>query len=261
MGISEPWHDPELRFLEVLDREVRLKAERAADLRQQRLQPVLATQRLRGAQTRVALPAPNARAKRGEASRLALRMGRRSLTLMALLCLLGATAYGAGLVLSNAPRNPLVQGRGAFALVASGGAGDAAWKLRLYTRGGELCRALSVAETESSACAERPSAARVQASSAASPSHRYVFGVTGGKVLGVRVRAGDQTQTLATLAPSAGLRRRAGLPARVRFYVVVLRDMAASSNRAALVQALGVNGLSLGGPVPTCIETGQPGGC
>jgi hypothetical protein len=268
IGTPEPWHDPELPFLEVLGREIRYKAERAAGLHEQRLHPTLATQRRRLVNTDAdaALRPTRARverdgASRDGASRLALRMGRRSLMLMALLCLLGATAYGAGLVLSSTPQNPLAPGRSAFTLVASGGSGSAGWKLQLYTRGSEVCRVLSVAETEASACAERPSAGQLEATSAEGPSDRYVFGVVGEDILRVRVRIGHQTRMLATLEPSAAQRRRADLPAHVRYYVAMLRRFPTSSDPSALVEGLDFDGRPLGSPVPSCVETGEPGRC
>jgi hypothetical protein len=268
-----PWHDPELPFLDVLEQEVRRRAQHAAIHHEQR-QRLPFAQSISIPERRAALarrsPAAAAPAPVHIASHVSRRLmslrgparvARRSLTLMALLCLIGASAYGASEVFSGAAPNPLAARRGAFAQVASGGAGTAAWTLRLYMRGGELCRVLSVAEYEASDCAPAPSARRVEATSAESPSHDFVFGVVGGDVASVRVRLGSQSQTIRTEAPDSDLRRIAGLPAHLRFYLATWQRKARTGEVSATVEGLSASDQPLDKPQPSCLETGEPGRC
>lgn len=269
----EPWHDPELPFLEVLEQEVRRRAERATVHHQQRqrlsfvaVDPPRASipqPCATGMRERTNAPAPS-RHRRVAVRRGALhgpaRMARRSLTLMALLCLVGATAYGAREVFSGAP-NPLDTRTGALTVVAAGTSDSDEWRLRLYMRGDELCRVLSVAETQASDCAPAPAAKSIQATTTQSPFHRYVFGVTGPAIKRVRVRIAASTWTVPTQAPSRQAQRTAGLPPQMRFYVETAARPGTGANPIATVEALSVAGTPLSKPVPSCLETGEPGHC
>lgn len=269
--LSEPWHDPELPFLDVLERDLRRTAERA-EIRHQQRQHLLPTwQRpshaMAGGSAHHADRAATSRCSpstprlHGELPRTSLRIARRSLTLLALLSLIGASAYGASKVLSGSAPNPLAPRQGVYAAVAAGRSGADTWKLGLYTRGNELCRVLAVGEVEASQCAGPPSATGVEATSAESPSRRYAFGVTGARVLQVHVRVGSQSTTVATHLPSRRLERTAGLPAGVRFYLVALPRPAGNGSPEALVQGIGAHGKALARAVPSCLETGEPGRC
>ena len=276
---SGPWHDPELHFLDVLEQEVRRKAERSAIRHEERqhlafsgahgsgalpshrrdtLEAVAAHRSLTPSPP---MPVPSRTAHRRQALRGPVRIARRSLTLMALLCLVGASAYGASEVFSKSTPNPLGGKLGAFAPVASGRSGPDRWKLRLYMRGGELCRVLNVAEAESSDCGPVPSAHAVEATSQQSPSRRYVFGITGAKVLRVRVRVGHARRTLPTHAPAARLAGSDGLPAHIRYYLAALPRPEGGADPQALVEGLSGAGAPLGKPVASCLETGEPGRC
>lgn len=269
------WHDPELPFLDVLEQDIRRKAERAALHHEQRQQLSFVGQRPLASsapgeerapahgrlskQISAAFPAQTRRG--GELPRTSMRIARRSLVLVALLCLIGASAYGASEVFSGGATDPLDAKRGAFAVVASGHLGSDSWALRLYMRGGELCRVLSVAETEASQCAGTPGPDILEATSLQSPSRLYVFGVTGSAVARVRIRVAGQRRTVATRSSSARQERIADLPARVRYYLFSLPRASAPTSPAALVEGVGTDGHTLGKPVPSCPETGEPGRC
>jgi hypothetical protein len=274
----EPWHDPELPFLDVLEQAVRRKAERATIRHEQRGHLSFSAGERRSGVSMpeahavpqgwrspgptgpsTAVPAASTTARRHDAMRRSGRVARRSLTLMALLCLIGASAYGASEVFSSSAPSPLGGKRGAFVLVASGKSGADRWKMRLYTRGSELCRVLSVAETEASDCASAPSAKQVEVTSAESPSHRYLFGVTGSGVGRVRIRLGHKTRVLSTRAPAH--ERSTGLPAQVRYFLAVVARPAGGANPQAMVEGLSTADRPLGKPVASCLETGEPGRC
>lgn len=275
--VDEPaiWHDPELPFLDVLEQQVRRSAERAAIRHQQRHhlpcagQPSArsplhesagalaehktpprihaATSRLSGSRTR----------RSTGLQRASARIARRSLTLVVLLSLIGASAYGASRVFSG-DGNPLTPHRGAYVMVASGRAGADSWKLRLYVRGDELCRELSLSESEASECASAPAARKLEATSAQSASRRYVFGVTGGLVRRVWVHVGAQSKTVSTYAPGPG-QTSAGLPPHVRFFVATFPRAPRAGTPGARVQGLALGGRALGAPVPSCVETDEVG--
>lgn len=261
MGEAEPWHDPELPFLDVLGQEVRRRAERAALIHQQRHHHSFSGPSRLDGPRRASAATTSRSARRRDALHGPLRIARRSLTLMMLLCLIGASAYGASEVFSKATTSPLGGKPGAFAVVAAGGSGSEAWQLRLYARGNELCRTLEVSETEASDCATAPSPSGVEATSAESPSWRYLFGITGAKVMGVRVRVAGVSLAAPTRAPALSLVRADGLPSHMRYYVVALSRPDSSVDPRAEVEGLGPTGHPLGAPVPSCLETGESGRC
>jgi hypothetical protein len=252
-GADSPY-DPELHCLRALEREIRRSAERAL-----RVSPVhvpdaerRSPRRSYGAATEERRRRPFGEERhswRGSAStgpfpfagrsQRGSRVARRSLTLVALLCLIGATAYGAQQVLSGSSTSPVAIDQGPFALVAQGRAGSDDWSLRLYRRGGELCRVLAVAgDAESSRCIAPPAAGALDPSSLVSPLRRYVFGVAGRAIAWVTVSVGGRTSTISTYAPDATRARRAGLPAGARYFVAVLPRPAGGSDGPALVRGL-----------------------
>lgn len=175
--LPEPWHDLELPFLDVLEQDLRRKAERA-ELHHQQRQHLSPTPRRPSHSTaagsahsseRAGQGLPSKPRLRGELPRTSMRIARRSFTLLALLSLIGASAFGASKVFSGSAPNPLAPSQGAYAAVASGRSGADTWKLGLYTRGNELCRVLAVGEVEASQCAGPPSATGIEATSAESP--------------------------------------------------------------------------------------------
>lgn len=259
MQENEPWHDPDLPFLDVLGQEIRRKAERAALVHQQRHH--LSSEARRPASAMGTERITTLTARRRDALHGPIRIARRSLTLMLLLCLIGASAYGASEVLSKSTESPLGGKRGAFALVATGTAASEGWRLRLYTRSNELCRVLSIAEAVASDCAATPSPAAVEATSAQGPSSRYLFGVAGARVMRVRVRLAHTTVTVATHAPSPSLIHADGLPWHVRYYVIAISRPMGGADPVAKIAGLSTSGRQLGAPVLSCLETGESGHC
>jgi hypothetical protein len=266
-------YDPELPFLEALEREVRRGALRAARRHEAGSRRETVRQHVSSRQSRLSATNGYAatdrhddrteRARRGGRTPLqgASRIARRSLTLVALLCLIGASAFGASAILSGGPSNPTVVHQGPFALVASGDAGSDRWSLRLYRREADLCRVLVVAEVESSRCAPAPGAGAFAATSVVSPLRRYVFGVAGSEVARVTLRVGDATQSLATRAPNRTSARNADLPAGVRWFVAVLNRPTDGSDPAAFVRGLDTSGRPLGPIRTSCVETDEPQSC
>jgi hypothetical protein len=259
-------YDPELPFLEALEREVRRKALRAARRSgaSQRPRPdTLVAEALPDRALPDRPPGGARRPRRGARRSLqgAPRIARRSLTLVTLLCLIGASAFGASKILSAGAHNPTVVQQGPFALVASGHAGTDGWSLRLYRRAGDLCRVLVVAETESSRCAPAPGPRAFATTSLVSPLRRYVFGVTGNEIAHVSVHVGNSMRTVATFAPNATATRGAGLPAGVRWYIAVLSRPTHGSDPTAYVSGLDPSGRTLGPVRISCVEAAEPQPC
>jgi hypothetical protein len=238
---AEPPYDPELPFLEALEREVHRSALRAAR------------------------PSPHAhsRARRGEHSGRGgvSRIARRSLILVALMCLIGASAFGADRIFSGGVPNPNVVHQGPLVTVAGGHAGTDVWWLRLYRREADLCRVLVVAETESSRCAPAPGAGSLAATSVVSPLRRYVFGVSGGEVAQVSVSVGSSTQTVATHALDTARVGGAGLPGGLRWFVAVLDRPAGAVNPPAVVRGVDAEHRVLGPARVSCVEGGEAESC
>jgi hypothetical protein len=234
----EAAYDPELPFLAALEREVRRNALRAAH----------------GHEGRIRLRSP----VHGHG---ASRMVRRSLTLVALLCLIGASAYGAREALSGSTPNLAVTHRGPFALLSSGHAGTDRWSLQLYHREGELCRELAVAGNESSRCAPAVGAQSVATTSVVSPLRRYVFGVAGSEVAQVSVHAGATVRVLPTHELAAAHARAAGLPVGVRWFLAILDRPTGNLNPPALIRALDAQGHTLGPAHLSCVETNEQQQC
>lgn len=276
---AEYAYDPELPFLAQLEREVRRDALRAARhrtgvARERRAQTHASAGTVRGARAcsrelgsgRDDRGLARARgARRGDAGvAVSARIARRSLTLVALLCLIGATAYGAHRVLaggSGASPNPAAVLRGAFVLVAQGGTGAERWSLRLYRRGEDLCRVLLIAGSEASRCTPAPGPHTLAVTSVVSPLRRYLFGVTGSAVAQVAVHAGASHQTVATRTPDAAHTRAAGLPARMRYFVAILIRPRGRPDPPALVRGLDAQGRPTGRARVDCVQAPEPRPC
>jgi hypothetical protein len=224
-------YDPELPFLADLEEQVRAHAERA-------IRPPRRSRR----------PHP-----------VALRMTRRTAVLVGLLCLLAATAFGARAVFSGGSPSPAAVHQGAFVLVEDGQTGEDRWTLRLYTRGGELCRALVVLDqTASSRCAPAPAPETVGVMSAASARRRYVFGVAGARVDAIRVRAGASQLTVATHALSERQARAAGASSATRYFLAILTRPLGRPDPPAIVTGLDAAHRRLGGAHVDCLEDSSP---
>src|SRR4029077_15770444 len=154
---------------------------------------------------------------------LLARVTRRTAILVGLLFLLAATTFGARSVFFTHIQSPLAVHQGAFALVASGHDNGDRWALRLYTRDGQLCRALVVVgQAEASRCAPSPGASNLAVTSLSSARNSYVFGVTGSRVRAVRVHGGSAILTVETHTPRGRLAHAAGLSGSARYFLGVL---------------------------------------
>ncbi|HVR04707.1 MAG TPA: hypothetical protein VMS02_01610 [Solirubrobacteraceae bacterium] len=272
MHLSGSPYDPELPFLEELEHEIHRRALRAARAHialgaSAPGLPARAAEQAGGGHQadhgrRERSSSRWSRERRRRPGSAAVRMARRSLTLVALLCLIGATAYAARTVLSGGgAQNPSAVQQGPFVPVAAGGGGDERWALRLYRRGGELCRALAVAEAEASRCSAAPAPDALGVTSVVSPRRRYLFGVTGGAVARVAVHAGGVTTTVATRGLAAAQADAGGLPRGARYFVGFVARPRVGVDPAALVAPLDAAGRSLGPAQLDCVETAQSEPC
>jgi hypothetical protein len=278
---GDGWYDPELPFLAQLERTIARDARRLARAHAQHpphpapSRPPLGTGETAGPwePARRGALRPRRDQRRALQQRRAgirvststtARIVRRSLTLVALLCLIGASAYGAHLVLTGPAHttpNPMTVSQGALVEVAGGVAGSERWSLRLYSRGGELCRVLFVAESEASRCTPAPRSRTLLVTSAISPLRRYIFGVSGAAIAGVRVHAGALALTVATAAPDPADTRAAGLPAHVRYFVAILSRPPGAADPPALVRGLDAAGKPIGPARIDCAPTPNPRPC
>jgi hypothetical protein len=243
---SEPGlYDAELPFLRALELDVRQSAERAARVRH-KVRPSREPIRVRRGLGR---PLPTA------------RVARRALTLVALLCLIGASAFGAREAFSGAGSNPTTVSKGALVPVARGSAGSDNWVLRAYRLGGELCRVLVVAGNEASLCAPPPAPGGVAVTNLVSPLWRYVFGVTGEQVMQVAVHAGGAARTVSTIALDPAVARDAGLPARARYFVLALMRPSGRPDPPALARGVNAAHRPTGPVYAVCVQGTEPRQC
>jgi hypothetical protein len=260
-------YDPELPFLHALEREVRRHARHvAATRRRAHSAPSHAELSRRSSYDSEHEYRAHTRAPRtwfGGA-----RVARRSLALLALLSLIGASAFGAGRIFSAGAPNPATVHQSAFLAVAGGTRGGERWSLRVYTRGEELCRVLVVGQDESSRCSAAPGVLALTSTSALSPTRRYLFGVTGSRVATVNVRAVRAdggvnvrvpTRLLPPLPPvdPAGKRK----PDGERWYVAVLARPVGEPDPPLRVQGLDRDGHPVGVAVLDCPETTELSRC
>jgi hypothetical protein len=213
--VTDGLYDPELPFLAELESRVTARAQRAEAERSR-----AAIHRAGPARPRPVAP-------------LLARMTRRTAILAVLLCVAGATAFGAGSGLfSSAPRQ--AQPRSTPVLNAHGAQDGEAWTLSLYAREGRLCRALVVlAQEAASRCEPAPKSAGLDATSLASARRRYVFGVTGTQVRAVDVRLGAERR----IVPTLGVRSH-GHSAATRYFIVIFGRPLGRPDPPALVTAV-----------------------
>lgn len=258
---EDGYYDPELSFLHALERDVRRHAHHAASSR--RRGHSLREHTNRSAQNALAIAGdPDAHKRRLRPA--GGRIARRSLTLLALLSLIGASAFGAGRIFSGASApDPAAVRQSAFATLDTGTSGDERWSLRVYTRGSELCRVLTAGETEASRCSAATSSADAfGATSAISPSHRYLFGLTGAAIAAISIHDNSVTASRVPthlLSPSAT--RAARMRLGERWYVAILPRPTGEPDPPLRVQGLDRAGRPTGASLLDCPETGEPSRC
>jgi hypothetical protein len=225
-------HDPELPIL------AELEAELERELR--------------------ALGQPAGPALRAIPLRTPARVARRALVLVALLSLVGGSAVAGRAVLAGSPRAP----SSGPALLSSGGQGADHWQLEAYLHEGSVCYAMFVADTASSACGT-PGGKEVRATSALSPTRRFVAGIAGAGVTHVLVRVGHRDLLIATHAPAGA--HRAKLSPGLRWFLASLAGAGARQgparvtplDRAGRRVGPAVLDCSLGAGSPLCQEAAE----
>jgi hypothetical protein len=248
---TRPPYDPELHFLETLEREVARSAERAARANHGRASKGPTTQP----------PARRPGAEHGWHVRdTGRRIARRSVTLVALACLIGASAFGAREALSGSGASQIAPHRGAFALVARGGSAES-WTLRAYRLGSALCRALVVAGNQGSRCAPPPAARGLSVTDVLGPQRQYVVGVAGRRIAAIAVRSSGAVRLIHTFTLDRAVARRGGLPARTRYFVAILPRLIARADPPVRVRALDDRQRPIGAPLTVCVENTEPSQC
>jgi hypothetical protein len=181
------------------------------------------------------------------------RMTRRTATLTGLLCLLAATALGAGSIFlgGGTARSPsVVVHQGPFVDLANGSAGSDRWGVRIYQRNRDVCRAFVLIEQQAVArCQPEPGPSAAQATLAVSATHSFVFGVAGARVASVLVRSGGSSKGAVTHPLPASARRATGMTGADRYFVIsLIRPPEGNGEPLARVVALDSNGDTLGAP-------------
>ncbi|HEX3391307.1 MAG TPA: hypothetical protein VHS55_01975 [Solirubrobacteraceae bacterium] len=143
-------------------------------------------------------PSPAPRWPDRRSLRSSARVARRALVLLALLSLIGATAL-AGRSVVDHPKSA----SSPPTLLAAGGSGGESWQFEDYAYRGEICYALFLDQTVASACSRPLGGAEVHALSGSTANRRFVAGLVGAEVAGVRVRVGDRV-ALAVTHPQRG---------------------------------------------------------
>jgi len=199
-------------------------------------------------------PAPR-RARRSSPARLV----RRTAILVALLCLLGASAFGAGAVLFTGALNPPAPHQSRSVTIANGFSGSTHWSLRVYTRAGQVCSELIIlSQQEVSRCAPRPADAALESTGLAGITHSYLFGLVGSRVRNVDVAAGRDSATVATRA--LGKRSHLDIPASTRWFIAVVPRSPGPVIHSATLTARDAD-LHLLGRRHTCLGEDGPPGC
>jgi hypothetical protein len=244
-------YDPELPFLAELEHRVRAYAEYLD-------RPMPSLDR----QMPLARPAP-LRQPRSRATRaVAARVSRRVAVLATLVCLLGASAFGARAVFFQSSPNLLAVHQSAFVAVAHGRDGDDQWTMRLYTRDGELCRELTVLPQEaSSGCAPAPAPYAMASGGAISILHRFLFGVTGTDVRTVLVSVGDSHLALQTHPLDRAQARTLGVADSTRFFVGALGRPLGYPDPPAFLSGLDADGRRVGDVHMQCAQEAAPSEC
>jgi hypothetical protein len=235
-------YDPELPFLADLEKHVRAHAEQTLRASRASAQSLSSTPHV------------------WPWGPLAARMTRRTAILVGLLCLLAASALGARNVFFTTSESPVVVHQGALVVVARGHEGGEQWTLRLYTRDGQLCRALAVVgEAEASRCAPSPAASKLAVTSVSSARKSYIFGVAGRRVRAVRVHSGHTTLTVETHTPGGRRAHLAGLSSSSRYFVASLQRPLGNGDPTALVTGVDAAGRPIDKRQLVCFgETGPP---
>jgi hypothetical protein len=209
-------YDPELPFLDELEAEISR----------------VAAARLGAVETVPPEPEPAARPVRRRRSpwgRAWARIPRRAAVLALMGCLVGATATATVRLLDeNAPSNAV-----SAPVVVERASDPEPRELTLHGRGGELCSTLVLPATVDTTCQPPPGADGGFARSAVSGASRYVYGVTGRRVVEVDVRVGGQRVRAATRALPASA---VALEGRGRWFVAVLDRPAGARDPVAEVR-------------------------
>lgn len=243
MSTTAPY-DPELPFLVDLEQSVREYAVRAQTA---------------GAQPERAAHPPAQRRRRAGRP-VPGRAIRRTAILAALLCLLGATAYGTRVALFTKAPSPSTPSQTRQLTVADGQAGGDRWTLRVYARGGQLCGELDVlAQQVSSRCAPPPAASALELGTVVSATHVYVFGIAGAGVDAIAVRVGATTDEVPTRT-LGGRGAQIGATPSTRYFAAVMRRGPGRLQQTATATALDVRRDALGAPQTACLgHTGALG--
>jgi hypothetical protein len=180
------------------------------------------------------LPATPSRATRERRSQ-ARRVGRRTVILLVLVCLVGGAAFAAlrGGSTDHGHTSPTQLGR----------ADDGTWTFSTYRDEGKLCTVFVPKGGElSGSCGDTPAPGHVRAGSAVAGGRRYVFGVTGPGVARVTTTLDESGEDRATWTTAGGSVRPpldraaasgAGFPAGDGWFVVDLGPVSATGQAAA----------------------------
>jgi len=167
------------------------------------------------------------------------RVARRSAVVLVLLCLVGGVALAAQLGSGGSKK-----ARTSPATVAENGA--AGWRLSGYRDRGRLCLLFTVANELSNECAGPPRSDGLRFGAAVDEGRRYLAGFTGSQVRTVAVTVGDNLASASTHLAERKTAQEAGLPDRLRWFVVPLELGPGSLRLPARVRALDDHGRQLG---------------
>jgi len=179
--------------------------------------------------------------------RVSVRVTRRALVLVGLVCLIGASALAGHSVLSGSPQKTSPP-----TLLASGGSGLTSWQLESYVYRGTSCYALFAGGTVASKCQATPGRDGVNALSAVDPNERLVAGLAGNRVATVLIEVGKHRILDTTQSQRSGT-RAVGLAHQMRWFVAIIpsKTSAAASPPARLTPRA-PDGRSLGPPILDC---------
>jgi hypothetical protein len=177
-------------------------------------------------------PSPIHTRDRRRVGKGALRVTRRSVVIVALLCLVAGVAFAAGLSIrgGHTPRSTSPQ--------LLGSAGEA--QFFGYRDQNHLCLRLRAMRHGVSDCSGFPAAAMLTASSLRVGGNRFVVGYANAAVKHVSVRVGDRRTVVAARLPvERAAAEDAGIPAGLRWFVADLGPGGAAPARLIGTDAAG----------------------
>ncbi|HXC46486.1 MAG TPA: hypothetical protein VNU24_07765 [Solirubrobacteraceae bacterium] len=188
--------------------------------------------------------------------RVTVRVTRRALVLVGLVCLVGGSALAGRSVLAGSP-----QTNSPPTLLASGGRGLESWQFETYEYRGASCYVLFADSTATSRCQAAPGKSDIDAVSASDSSERFVVGLAGAGVATVLIEVGKHRVLTRTHVPRTKM-SGTKLGSELRWFVAIVPGKAsAATSPPASITPRASDGRPLGPQLLDCSLGGASQAC